>query len=90
MILNWYQVEINKVFTINLNSYSRYNVFMNSDSISCCSKCHLQILLKMTSDIHTKEEIFVVKNKTFESVSVDSIYNITICYSVLEVMIFSL
>ena len=44
----------------------------------------------MTSDIHTKEEIFVVKNKTFESVSVDSIYNITICYSVLEVMIFSL
>ena len=50
MILNWYQVEINKVFTINLNSYSRYNVFMNSDSISCCSKelhvqkCHLQIL----------------------------------------------
>ena len=71
MILNWYQVEINKVFIINLNSYSRYNVFMNSDSISCCSKVSFTDSVENDfSDRHTKEEIFVVKNKTFESVSV--------------------
>ena len=70
---------------------------MNSDSISClfksitCSKVSFTDSVENDfSDIHTKEEIFVVKNKTFESVSVDSIYNITICYSVLEVMISSL